>query len=390
MKRDTDHRDDSDLDGLEVVDLWDETGSFEERAPMPGSRPPTHLRWWIAGGVVALLAIVALALTRNDDSGNDSAESATTTTAVPTQADAVSQTLMGYLPPGDFAVVVDGELRIVDTEDNEALTASDVGAGNVWIGRRLGSDLVIGSGAQLNVFDLDGGVVHVPRSEHLLPSLSTSRWLRAREGFLFEAGDAAASGSYPDNVQPVASLRDGLLVRDVRGRLAIWNAGEGVGDAPGLPEVFGGAVVAAEPTRVAVANLDPAPRLDLVDLAAGSHVTAALAPGHLPRSGRFSPDGTRLALAVDSPAGPRALIIDTVSGHYISSSPRTVPVATTSGLEPFVEPLPFTWTEDGRVLMVIQGRATSESRLSRFRAVDGRFVGSIAGIGGLEQIESLD
>jgi hypothetical protein len=55
-----------------------------------------------------------------------------------------------------------------------------------------------------------------------------------------------------------------------------------------------------------------------------------------------------------------------------------------------MQPVPFTWAEDGRSLLVVTGSDPSNTRISEFRATDGRFIGSITGVGGLQQLVALD
>ncbi len=92
----------------------------------------------------------------------------------------------------------------------------------------------------------------------------------------------------------------------------------------------------------------------------------------VPAFGAFSPDGTRLAIGTNQGA---VYLLDSANGEALAEGRSGAPTIPTS---------PFSWTADGRSLIVVQ-----VGRIEIRRATDGALTRSIEGTDGVEQLVAL-
>ena len=110
--------------------------------------------------------------------------------------------------------------------------------------------------------------------------------------------------------------------------------------------------------------------LELLDLARGAVTTVQLS--RVPEFATFSPDGTRIVLAT------------TLADVYVFDARTGLEIARTRSRNAPSPTLPFTWTPDGRALLVVQDHGVEV-----LQASDGRRTRVIAGTDGLQQLVAL-
>jgi hypothetical protein len=400
-------------DDLEVIDLEpvDEQPSRipRERRPKSSSRPRPSRRA-LAGVVAAALVVGTAGGYLVHRARGTSAHSTATRSSAPDASFAPGRRLppnLGGAPllglaSGHFALVVGNRLWLIDAASGGIRSVEGTGRDGVSIGPRSGKFLLTAVGPEVNLLDVtDLSVTRLPSPYALFPGTTGAAWLQGNGtipgfvgGFILRVDENVAPAiNYPAGTEPLAQLRNGILLRDPSTeRTVVWRPGT---DLQSLPALITGdaTIIATDPTHVVYAP--PCASLlqcaiSITDVVRHHTVTVPYADGDTLLSGRFSPDGTRLALSVRVPRGPRVAIIDTASGAVLAQPPTVEVTGPDPGFSEMLRPVPFTWTADGTVLLVVQETGTESRRqVSSFLASDGRFVRAFNGVVGLDQIVAL-
>jgi hypothetical protein len=390
-------------DDLEVVDLVseDELPQQVHARPSAPDRPRGRRRATFIALVAAIVLVGAGVLYARSTDDDDRATHTSTPSTVSLRArgDALSVALGGAplfgLQSGELALSIDNRIWIADTTTGALRPAArnERVVGKI-AAQSPGQLVVTGFGSSL--LDLStGSAGHTGRADALFYSPSRDAWLRATDGALLRAVGGPI-GSVPFGAEVIAEQPDGrlLLRTDPEAPAVIWTAGD---DPAALPPVVPAntSVIATDATRVAYAScrfssgcLFTRAPLVVKDITTGAQTVVALEDGDTPTTGSFSPDGTRLAVTLDTPDGRRVAIVDTAKGAVLAR-PRALWLDYPPNGSRF-QPLAFTWTHGGADLLVVQGRPDRrERRVSNFRAKDGRSIRSFSGVEGLDQVISL-
>jgi hypothetical protein len=306
------------------------------------------------------------------------------------------------LPYGHFALVIQHRLWLIDAASGRIRSVEGTGQNKVSVGPRSGKYLLAAVGPEVNLLDVnDLSVTRLPSAYALFPGTKHGDWLQGNGmipgfvgGFILRVADRIAPAiNYPAGMEPLAQVRGGILLRDpVASRVVVWRPGT---DPRSLPAVVTGdaTVIAVDPTHVAYTMLCSsllACSISITDVVRHHTITIPYTDGDVILSGRFSPDGSRLALLVHVARGLRVAIVDTKSGKVLAQAPTVTVTAPDPGFSEMLKPVPFTWTADGSVLLVVQDTGTETRQVSSFLASDGQFVRTFNGVVGLEQIVALD
>jgi len=359
---------------LEPVDLerGDDTERFERRR---GRRPAW---FWIAPIAAALVAWAAVALTNHGTHAHPTATpastsqptSATTVPAPPVdRISNVAPTLQAELRTvgsGRFAAVVDDRLYVIDTT-RPSITLVPLPEGHVTIDDQNGPSLLVSTFEQTLVSTEPIATHTLSAHDFAIKADVSAQWWLLRDDGSVRADDGGTGRPVPDGLRPVAAVPDGFVALDPHSSWVVWSP-SGIRPVGQL-----GAQFLATHARTIAFRSDCAYNgcaLHLVDLAHGTLTTTGLS--QIPEFAAFSPDGTRLALSTTTGG---VFVVDTTTGRIVTA---------TRALTSSSPSQPFTWTPDGRELLVVQ-----EHDIEFRRASDGATTRVVRATDGVQQIAAL-
>ncbi len=343
----------------------------------PGARRVP--RSWFAVIGVGLAAWAAIALTTRGahDRAVPPTPSPTSTPlpAVPVHVDRITSlaphlwTGLQHLGSGRFAAVVDDRLYLLDRASTEAQTTLvPLPEGHVTIDDQSGASLLASTYHQTLVSTMPARVRTLAVTETAIRAAEPDGWwLLSSDGTIRREGGGDRERE-PAGTRVAAAVGAGFVAIDPpHSRWVLWSGTKVEQLAPGGYQLVGNAgsrVVFRFGCSIYSCSIE------IDDLARHTTVRGFLTG--VPQFAAFSPDGTRLAIA--STLGD-VWILDTATGGAL---------ATTRGRTTASPSMPFTWTPDGRSLLVV-GDDTLEIR----RATDGHLTGEITGTAGLQQLVAL-
>ncbi len=340
-----------------------------------GRRPP----WiWVGVAGVGLAAWAAVALTSGTNHPRPASNPPSTSTPggvaaaaprvdrITTLASALWTGLRG-VGSGRFAAVVDDRLYLMyeaRTEGEAVLVP--LPEGHVTIDDQSDSSLLATTFQETLVSTASRATRTLSVRDVAIRAVQPDSWWLLRNDGTIRDDHGGASRRVPTGLRVVATVRDGFVALDARSAWVIWS-----GSTIKPIASAAGQLLAAGPRSIVLKNncAYNGCSLQIVDLARGT-----IATSWLPRvfdHAVFSPDGTRLAIA--STLGD-AYILDTKTGAVVVGL---------SGLSQNSS-LPFSWTRDGRELVVVQAHG-----IQVLRASDGTVLATIPETEGLEQLFAL-
>lgn len=388
-------------DELEIVDLvWeDERGRPRGPAPPPPARAAglrAPIRRWLVVVAVLVVAIGAasyVSARRNHGSPDAARHASTATGSARPLPELGGAPLLGQRS-GRYVVSINGEIAIVDAGRRKIISPARTPAAPARVAGVVGESVLVTSlGKPDELIHGDGSTMRVERDASVFPAIDERGWWQASDGVMLHVGDVVPSTLYPIATSPVAELRKGLLlVTEEPTRLVVWRPGQNPAALPDFLPSWAG-VIAADRTHVAYLSCPPTAGACFAYIRStqtGRDVTIDLPQRHYADTGRFSPDGSRLALSVVTPTDSVVDLVDTFNGHLVTEVSEYPLESSIEEAPALIRPVVFTWTADGRGLLVVQGRPDRTARtLATFAAADGDFERSVP-VQGLEQIASLD
>ncbi len=359
---------------LDVVELLTEDDDGDPtiagNAEPEGAARPARRRW-IVGVVAVVVALVAYSLTTGGDPKPDAATSTPATTAVPTPTTAAPRPEVAPGPFLDsldsrFAFTQRNDVFVLDPVTAEIDRISGVSAAGVSVAGAANGSLLVSDQERHFVVESDGNVIALDDA-NVFPAANGMGWWRADDDTLTPIGFEADPVVLPPGTVAVAALRSGILTRheEEPWGLSVWTPG---GVAVDLPNSSAALVAAAHPDRIAWYGSCAESSCDLQVTDVASSRTVAV-PGVLPLSspgvatGKFSADGTRLALRVtdDQASEGELVVIDLAAGTVLLREP-TGASATSSAATAFRSSTPFDFTTDGERLVVVDAVRTRSAQ----------------------------
>jgi hypothetical protein len=369
---------DDDLEALDIVpvDLEPVDADSSERTPGSGAR--SGARPWLWGAVLGagLIAWAAIALTARG--GN--AHSTTPPTSIPAPASQAPTPAITTLEPrladglrgvgsGRFAIVVDDRLYLLNIAgaDSQA-TLVPLPEGHVTIDDQSGTSLLASTFQQTLVSTQPAATHTLAVDEVAIRGGEPNPWvlLRSDGTIRDQRGDILAYA--PAGLRVFGAVDGGYVADDPKNqRWVLWSTSGTRTIAPGTFQLLdAGPRALAFKSGCGYSGCD----LELVDLR--GRITASNRLATVPQFAALSPDGTRLALA--STQGSVS-IVDTSTAQILGSMSTTAAQNVS---------LPFSWTPDGRDLVVV-----GENDLEILRASDGVMTADIVVTPDLEQLVAL-
>ena len=361
---------------LEPVDL--EPVDFDSgRGPRGRGRPGARPRLWVAVLGAGLIGWAAIALTTRSDHPHPTTAPTSIPAPSPTRppVSAVTtleprlRTALRGVGSGRFAMVVDDRLYLLDTTlASPPAELVPLPEGHVTIADQSGSSLLASTFQQTLVTTQPTRTRTLAADEFAIRGTDPKSWvLLQSDGTLRdERGDILA---YEPAGLRVFGVVDGGYVADDpnNNRWVLWSASGMQTIAPSSYQLL-----VAGPRSIAFkfGCEYSGCAIELVDLR--GRITASNQLASEPQFAAFSPDGTRLALA--STQG-NVNIVDTSTGQTLEA----MSVTDSQNVS-----LPFSWTPDGRELIVV-----GEHDLKILRASDGVLTADIKITPNLEQLVAL-
>jgi len=362
-------------DQLEAIEL-------ASRAPPPDRRGVSIVA--IAFAVVVALAGGAIALVTSEH--HTQRKTAPAPTPPPTTP-AFSATMLGFTS-GRFAVVDAGRLEIVDARARTT-TPATAPDGQMAIAATNGASLIVVARRHWFLVEPDRAPVPVPAG-NVFARRAGGWWLAQGRGITVLGGIGAAVQA-PTGTTPIADSGNGFVVQEgATGHVAIWD--------PGRLNAPVRTVVPARADVVAVGgdelawrpfSHDRAP-IRILDMRTGRSSTLAHTDLTSAADASFAPDGKHLVfyarpsgtVAVFDTASSALLVIFNARPLGVFSSVTSLPGPTT------LQPLPFTWTPDGRKIVVL-GSPYPLPRVTSLDTNDGIAITTPVSIA-LDQLAVLD
>ena len=370
---------------LEPIDLEPVDGFHahdDERLARDRPRPRRMPHAWFAIAGVGIAAWATIALTTRDTH-----DRAVPPTPAPTSVPGPAPTSPPHLDrittlaphlwvglrglgSGRFAAVVDDRLYLLDKASTEAqATLVRLPEGHVTIDDQSGSSLLATTLQATLVSTTTPSAARVlpVRDIAIRAADGNGWWLLASDGTLRRdrGGDVLRE---PAGIRVAAAVPNGFVAIDPpNSRWVLWTGPKLERLAASTSQLVGtgsNRVVFRFGCSIYSCSIE------IDDLSVHTRVQAFLTG--VPEFAAFSPDGSRLAVA--STLGD-VWVLDTTTGAE---------VARTQSRTSATPSIPFTWTPDGRSLMVV-GVDTLEIR----RASDGQLTGEIRGTAGLQQLVAL-
>lgn len=371
---------------LEPVDLQPADLQGDGDGPRLDGDQDRRPSWiWIGLVGVVLVAWAAIALTNR----GSHAASAPPPRAPPTAAPFPSVVPTAHVDPittlapklwtglrglgsGRFAVVVDDRLYVVNDADTEAeASLIPLPDGHLTIDGESGSSLLAATFEHTLVATTSKATRTLAVSDTAIQAAPPGQWWFLRSDGTIRADPAGTPLRIPTGLRIVAAMKNGFIGIDAPDfRWVLWS-----GPTSGTMRA-----IAPPGYQLLVAGPDLAVfkygcgyngcGIAIVDVEHGGITTNRFSSA--PQYAAFSPDDSRLALASNQ---GDVMIVDTKTGGVVSGG-RTISAA--------VAALPFSWTPDGRWLLVV---GTDDVKL--VRAADGVITKVIPETSGLEQLVAL-
>ena len=352
---------------LEPVDLEPGDGdtSFERG---PG---PNRTRVWLIAGLIGLglAGWIAVAVSTHGSRPHPAATPATTTLPTPPPIDrskisgAVLRVGLAPLGVERFAAVIDDRLYTFDPSE-PGPTLVRLPEGHVVIAGQNGSTLLASTSEETIVSTHPVSTQTLSVRDTAIAAVAPDQWWRLRSDQTIRR-TGAPTEQIPPGLRVVAEVPGGFLALNEQGWV-IWSPGH----TKQLPAL--GEFLTAGPRSLVFKDHCGygGCTLNIYDLVRGTTLSGQLA--RIPAFASFSPDGTRLALdstqgdvTILTPSDGRQLV--RVQGIVFASPSQS-----------------FTWTADGRELLVVQ-----DDRIAVLRASDGQPTASVGNAVGVEQLIAL-
>jgi hypothetical protein len=318
---------------LEPVDLEPDDGSRVERAR---DRRPA----WIWVGLVGagLAAWGAIALTTRGGHARPAPATPTSAPLVDRLAVLTPRLRTGLQALGSdrFAAVIDDRLYVVDEARPEA-SLVQLPEGHVTIADQSGPSLLASTFEQTLVSTQPISTRTLSPRDVAIRAVAPGRWWLLHDDGTVRLDHRSEFERVPSGLRVVAAVRDGFVALDTRSAWVLWSHSTVRPIA-----TLGAQLLTTGPRTIAFKNNCgySGCALEIVDLARGTFTTVQLS--RVPEFAAFSPDGTRLALAT------------TLADVYIIDAKTGAEIARTHSRNAPSPSLPFTWTPDGRALLVVQ------------------------------------
>jgi hypothetical protein len=368
---------DDDLEALDIVPVDLEPVDVESaREPRADARPGG--RRWLWGAVIGagLIAWAAIALTTR----GSHAHSTTTPTSVSAPTSRPPTPAITTIEPrladglrdvgsGRFAIVVDDRLYLINVAgaDSQA-TLVPLPEGHVTIDDQSGTSLLASTFQQTLVSTQPAATHTLAVDEVAIRGTDPNPWvlLRSDGTIRDQRGDILAYE--PAGLRVFGTVDGGYVANDpANRRWVLWSPAGTQTIAPGSFQLLdAGPGMLAFKSGCGYSGCG----LELVD--PRGRITASNRLATVPQFAAFSPDGTRLALASTQGA---VNIVDTSTAQILGSMSITAAQIVSR---------PFSWTPDGRELIVV-----GENDLEILRASDGVMTGDIVVTPDLQQLVAL-
>ncbi len=374
---------------LQPVDLQPvgaETGGDAPRFDGDQDRRPSWIWIGIVGAVLVAWAAIALITHGSHDSSAPPPTPPPTAvpspSVVPTaQVDPVTTlapklwTGLRGLGSGRFAAVIADRLFVLNDASTEAeASLITLPEGHLTIDEQSGSSILASTFAETLVATTSKATRTLTVRDTAIPAASPGQWWYLRNDGTIRADSAATPLRIPTGLRVVAALKDGFVGIDAPDfRWVFWSGATSTRAgtvknllAPGYQLLVTGPNLAVFKFGCGYSGCGIA----IVDVEHGAITTNRFPSA--PQFAAFSPDDSRLALASNQ---GDVMILDTKTGGVVSGG-RTISAA--------VGALPFSWTPDGRSLLVV---GTHDVKV--VRASDGVITKVIPATAGLEQLVAL-
>jgi hypothetical protein len=364
---------------LEPVDLRDlgETRAERPRRGAPG-------RIWVALAGAAIVVGAVVALTHRGTHARPTAAPAATdqpttpaTRPAPTVPVPAVERITRLAPSlraalrdvgsGHFAVIVDDRLYVIDHSPSSA-TRIPLPEGHVTIDDQNGASLLVSTFEQTLVSTQPISTRTLSARDFAIKAYAPDDWWLLRDDGTIRADHGPGSGQrVPEGLRPAAAVQDGFVALDTRSAWVVWSPS---GSRP-IAQV-GDQLLATRGHDIAFKSscAYSGCALRLLDVAHGTQISIRLSK--IPEFAAFSPDGTRVAVATTT---GDAFVVDTTTGAIVTGT-RALAASSPS--------VPFTWTPDGRELLVVQ-----DHDIQVVRASDGVTARVVRATDGVEQIAAL-
>jgi hypothetical protein len=361
---------------LEPVDLemGDDDSQFE-RGPRTN-----RTRAWLAAGIVGigLAAWAAVALTTKESRPRPSATPATTAPpATFARVDAVTQLTpvlrsgLRHIGSGRFAAVIEDRLYILDTRLAEQHQVA-LPEGHATIDDQSGPSLSVSTFQETLVSTQPTTTRVLSAHDIALRAVEPAQWWLLRDDRTVRNDRTRETVLEPDGLRVSAVLEQGFVALDLpHSRWVLWSpSSNGTTTKPLAPIGYKLIGSGARSIVFWYGSSLAANEIEIVE-PPGTATVTTLVPG-IPQFAGFSPDGTRLAVA--STLG-QVVILDSKTGSEL---------AVTQSIRLPSPSVSFTWTPDGRSLLVVQ-----DHRIEIHRAADGLTTNEIEIPEGLQQLVAL-
>ena len=355
-------------DDLEPIDLEpvDLEPVDESRIERTRDRRPAWI--WVGLAGAGLAAWAAIALTTR---GSHARPAPVTTTSAP-HVDRLTvliprlRTGLRGLGSDRFAAVIDDRLYVLDLLQPEAALVQ-LPEGDVTIADQNGPTLLASTFEQSIVSTQPVSSRTLSSRDVAMRAIAPGRWWILHDDGTLRLDHRSEFERVPAGLRLVAAVTDGFVALDTRSAWVLWSHSTIRPIA-----TLGAQLLTTGPQTVAFKNNCGynGCALELLDLARGTVTTVQLS--RVPEFATFSPDGTRIALAT------------TLADVYVFDARTGLEIARTRSRNAPSPTLPFTWTPDGRALLVVQDHGVEV-----LQASDGRQARVIPGTDGLQQLAAL-
>lgn len=295
---------------------------------------------------------------------------------------------------GRVALARAGQVLVLDPDRVELRrVVGSVDVSDLDVVGAAGGSILLADGVTRYVVERDGAVTALGRAD-LFPAADGTGWWRVDDDVASRVGRRDAQVHIPAGADVVTEMRDGFVLRrPANDTLELWHPD---GGARPLPLPHDATVVAVHPDRIAWHRTCPGAdcALHVTEPASGIDlaVPSVLSPFTATRVvGRFSPDGSHLALQV---AGARApslaelVLLDLAEGAVTTRRDAAPPVAPSS-VAPQLRPLPFDFTRDGSRLVIADSAGRTRG-VGALAVEDGRAEFSLEALAPVTSLVVLD
>jgi hypothetical protein len=347
--------------------------------------PPRHRGPFLLA-LVALVAVVIAGGTLAFVSSEHPARHDATAPAAPNPPAFVASKL-GF-DGGRFAIVDNGRLEFVDV--NGVADATGAPSGDVSIAAANGLSLIVVTMRHWYLVEPDRQPVPLPQGNVF--ARQAGGWWIVQGGTVGVLGDNSAPTQLPVHTTAIADTPAGMVLQNATsGDVLLWNPAEPttpprtVVDANAEVLGVGGDEVVWRPADDGTATVHT------VDVAHGNATTIDSPDVTSGADASVAPDGKHVAF-YDRSASGTVSVFDTTNGEPLFAFASRLfgtfsPFTAVPGPTGF-QPLPFSWTPDGRKLIVL-GTLYPVPRVTSFDTVDGLAITTPTSFA-LDQLAALD